>query len=426
MNEVISMSIKELDRLKVLDQLRMKLIKQKQAADILGLSTRQIKRLVKEHRLHGAIGIVSQKRGKPSNRRLSNSTKELCEALIELKYVHFGPTLAHEKLIKVHGLAISVSSIRNLMISKGLWVERKKKKQNIHQLRERRSKEGELIQIDGSPHYWFEERGPKCSLLLAIDDATGKIMNALFAPTEALWPYFKLLSSYVSTHGRMVAIYSDKHSVFKVNREGSISGDGLTQFGRSMKDLDVKMIFANTPQAKGRIERANRTLQDRLVKELRLLDISSINEANAFLPKFIKEYNDHFAVIPKSPDNAHRPLLKEHNLDLIFTIQTNRTLTKNLSFQYNNTIYQVVPNKSSIALRKAKVSIRENEEGAIEVLYKDRALEFVAYKEQEKQGEEVDAKNLNRVVDELGVRKNQYKPSYHHPWKRSPGRKLMH
>ena len=425
MNEVISMSIKELDRLKILDQLSQKQMNQRQASNILGLSIRQIKRLVKEHKQYGPLGIVSKKRGKSGNHRLPDSIKELAKELIEKNYVNFGPTLAHEKLSKVHQMEISVSSVRNLMISNGLWTHRKQKKQNIHQLRERRSKEGELIQIDGSHHHWFEGRGPKSSLLLAIDDATGKIMNAHFAKTEALWPYYELLSSYISQHGRMMAIYSDKHSVFKVNREGALSGDGLTQFGRAMKDLDIKMVFAGSPQAKGRIERANRTLQDRLVKELRLLDIASIKEANAFLPKFISEYNDHFAVIPKSPDNAHRPLLKEHNLDLIFTIQTIRTLSKNLSFQYNNTIYQVVPSKSSISLRKAKVFIRENKEGSIEVLYKDQALEFVAYKDQEKQWKEADSKSLNQVMDELGRRKDRYKPSYHHPWKRSPGRKLI-
>ncbi len=312
------------------------------------------------------------------------------------------------------------------MITNRLWSERRKKRKNIHQLRERRAKEGELIQIDGSPHAWFEERGPKASLLLSVDDATSKIMNGIFAPTEALWPYFKLLSSYVSQHGRMMALYCDKHSVFKVNQEGALSGNGITQFGRAMKDLDIKLIFANSPQAKGSIERANRTLQDRLVKELRLQDISTIEEGNAYLPKFIKEYNRKFAVIPKSPNNAHRPLLKEHNLELIFTIQAFRILSKNLTFQYANTIYQIVPNKSSIALRRAKVSIREAQDGSIEVLYKGQALEFLAYKEQEKQWEEADSKTLNHMVDELAYPKSRYKPPYHHPWKRSPGRKTPH
>ena len=426
MHEVISMSIKDLDRLRVIDQLAQKQINQQQAADVLGLSRRQIKRIVKAHKLEGPKGVISKKRGKASNRQIPVATKELAKTLIEQKYVNFGPTLAHEKLIKDHHLIISVGSIRNLMIANGLWSERKKKKQNIHQLRERRSQEGELVQIDTSPHAWFEERGPKCGLLLAIDDATSKIKVGHFAPVEALWPYFELFHSYMSKHGRMVAIYCDKHGVFRVNREGALSGDGITQFGRAMKELDIKMVFANSPQAKGRIERANRTLQDRLVKELRLRDISSIEEANAFLPEFIEEYNRQFAVIPKNPNNAHRSLLKEHNLELIFTIQTFRTLSKNLMFQYNNTIYQIVPDKTSIALRRAKVSIRENKEGVIEVLYKGRRLEFVAYQEQEKQGEEVDSKRLNQVLDEERTGKTRYKPAYHHPWKRSPGRKVTH
>lgn len=426
MNEVISMSIKELDRLKILDQLEKKLIKQGQAADFLGVSTRQIRRLIKAYKAHGAIGIISKKRGKPGNRQLPKSIKDLALNLIEANYADFGPSLAQEKLSKLHDLRISVSLVRGLMISKGFWKERKKKKENIHQLRERRDKEGELVHIDASPHAWFEDRSPKCALLLAVDDATSKIMSGHFASSEALWPYFELIHSYISKYGRMTAIYCDKHSVFRINREGALSGEGITQFGRGMKELDIKMIFANSPQAKGRIERANRTLQDRLVKELRLRDISTIEEANAFLPEFIEEYNQQFAVIPKSSSNAHRPLLKEQNLDLIFTIQTLRTLSKNLTFQYKNTIYQVIPDKRSLNLRKAKILVKENKEGAVEVLYKEYALEFVRYQEQAKQGSEVDAKNLNQAIDQLTTMKTRYKPTYHHPWKRSPGRKMPH
>ena len=419
------MSIKELDKLEIVNQLSNKLINQMQAADILGISVRQVKRLVRNHRKDGAKGLVSKKRGRPSNRHLPASCKELALTLIQEKYVNFGPTLAHEKLVKNHQMKISLSTVRNLMISNGLWSERKKKKKNIHQLRERRAQEGDLTQVDASPHEWFEKRGPKCNLLITVDDATSKIMNGLFAPSEALWPYFDLLSSYVSKYGRMVALYSDKHSVFRVNREGALSGEGITQFGRAMQELDIKMIFANSPQAKGRIERANRTLQDRLVKELQLRDISTIEEANAFLPQFIEEYNSQFAVIPKSADNAHRPLLKEHNLDLIFSIRSFRVLSKNLTFQYDNTIYQVVPDKTSIGLRRAKVSIRENKEGALEVLYKDRVLDFIAYQQQEKQGEIVDSKCLNQALDGLAEKKSRYKPPYHHPWKRSPRRRRL-
>jgi DNA-binding Lrp family transcriptional regulator len=426
MNEVISMSIKELDRLKILEELHKKQINQKQAADSLGLSARQIRRLIKSYKAHGAIGIVSKKRGKAGNRQLPKTVKDLVLALIEANYADFGPTLAQEKLSKLHNLRVSVSLVRSLMINKGLWKERKKKKENIHQLRERRSKEGELIHVDTSPHAWFEDRGIKCGLLLSVDDATSKIMNGHFAPSEALWPYFELIHSYISKYGRMGAIYCDKHSVFRINREGALSGEGITQFGRAMKELDIKMIYANSPQAKGRVERANRTLQDRLVKELRLRDISTIEEANAFLPEFIEEYNKQFAVIPKSSSNAHRPVLKEQNLDLIFTIQTVRTLSKNLTFQYKNTIYQVIPDKRSLNLRKAKILVKENKKGTIEVLYKEYALEFVRYQEQAKQGAEIDAKNLNQAIDQLTTMKTRYKPAYHHPWKRSPGRKIPH
>jgi hypothetical protein len=208
-------------------------------------------------------------------------------------------------------------------------VDKKIKKKRVFQLRERRAREGELIQGDGSPHDWFGDSGAKCSLLHCIDDATGKIKAALFAPSETVWAYFELMQMYLKSHGRPLAFYSDKHAVFKVNKSDALSGNGLTQFGRVMQKLDIKMIYANSPQAKGRIERSNRTLQDRLVKELRLNKISTIEEANAFLPAFIEDYNHRFAVVPKDPNNAHRPLLQEQNLDLSFTMQEFRQLSKN-------------------------------------------------------------------------------------------------
>jgi len=320
MKGTITMSTKELDRAEVLSKLKQRTLSQTQAADTLGISTRQIKRLFRAYKKLGAKALISKKRGKPSNHRLPRGQKEWALALIREHYPDFGPTLACEKLLEVHKIKISVGCIRALMILEGLWVDKKIKRRRIFQLRERRAREGELIQADGSPHDWFEGRGPKCTLLHCIDDATGKIMVGLFAPSETIWSYFELMQMYLKKHGRPLAMYSDKHSVFKVNKSGALSGTGLTQFGRAMRELDIELIYANSPQAKGRIERSNRTLQDRLVKELRLNKISTIEEANAFLPAFIENYNRRFAVVPKNPNNGNRLKCPSSGLN-IFSVE---------------------------------------------------------------------------------------------------------
>jgi len=415
------MTVTEVTRSEVFSDLQKKLFTQVKAAEILGISPRQVRRLFRTYKTKGSIALISKKRGKPGNHQLPHGLKDLALAIIQEKYRDFGPTFAHEKLVEIHHMKLSVWTVRKIMISSGLWIEKKIKKKRIYQLRERRSREGELIQVDGSPHAWFEGRGPKCSLIYCIDDATGKIMAALFVPSEALWPYFSLMRLYLKKWGRPLAFYCDKHGVFKVNQSEALSGRGVTQFGRAMQELEIQMIFANSPQAKGRIERSNQTLQDRLVKELRLQQISTLEEADLFLPSFIEDYNSRFAVIPKDPNNAHRPLLPSQNLNQIFTIQEFRYLSKNLTFQYKNTVYQIWTNRESYTLRKARISIREKEDGSIEVFYNRKPLAFTSYKYQLKQGDIVDSKQLNEAVDNLQKRQGlvrRYKPSIHHPWKR--------
>jgi transposase len=423
MKGILTMSTKELDRVEVLSKVEQKLVLQSQASDILGVSVRQIKRLVRAYKKEGAQGLISKKRGRPGNHRLPAGRKECALALIRQHYPDFGPTFACEKLLEVHGLKISVGVVRGLMIADGLWIGKKVKKKRVFQLRERRSKEGELVQMDGSPHAWFEGRGPKCSLLCCIDDATGKIKAGIFAPSETVYSYFDLMQTYLKTHGRPVAVYSDKHAVFRVNRSGALKSQGVTQFGRAMKELGIEMIFANSPQAKGRVERSNRTLQDRLVKELRLHKISTIDQANTFLPKFIEDYNHRFGVVPKDPTNAHKPLLEQHNLEHIFTMQEFRQLSKDLILQYKNVLYQIRTDRESYTMRKAQVTIRERKDGSIAILYKKQQLTFTIYNTQEVQREVVDAKMLNAVIDNLqkpNEPKRVYKPSYNHPWRRGP------
>lgn len=419
------MSTSELSKLEELKKFHNKWQTADQTAVNLGLSKRQVLRLSKKLKASGPEGLISKKVGAPGNHSLPNELKINIVKIIRERYADFGPTLAHEYLTKDGKHNLSVSSVRNLMIANELWLPKRAKKKRIFQQRERRSCEGEMLQIDGSPHKWLEDRGPMCSLIYTVDDATGKIGSALFCPNETTWSYMHLLKAHIKRHGRPLALYSDKHSVFRVNHKEALGGHGITQFGRAMKELDIKLIFANTPQAKGRIERMNQTLQDRLVKALRLQKISTLEEANAFLPTFIESFNKRFAVVPKNPNNAHRTLLSEHNLDRIFTIKEHRTLSKNLSFQHKNTIYQIVTSRETYALKNARVIIHEKEDGAIQAFHKGKLLLLRTYALQEKQMSEVSSKEINTVVDKLyqqSTIKRRRKHSKRHPYRQYAGR----
>ena len=329
MSELLTMSTRELARLDVMQRLRDRRLTQREAAATLGLSTRQVKRLWKAFQREGARALISRRRGRPSNHRLDAALVARAERLIRTHYHDFGPTLAHEKLSERDGLRLSVESVRQLMISAGLWQARRARRPTLHRMRERRACLGELIQIDGSPHDWFEGRSVRCVLLVFIDDATGRLMQLLFTQAETTFNYFAAVRAYLTRHGKPAAFYRDKFGVFRVNQPCHLpASTGLTQFGRAMQELDIKLICANTPQAKGRVERANQTLQDRLVKELRLRSISDMEAANAYVPEFISEFNRRFSVEPASTHDAHRPLQPAEDLDRILSLVEARTLSK--------------------------------------------------------------------------------------------------
>lgn len=295
------MSTAELERLSVIQKIVDKSLTQILAAKQLGLTDRQIRRLVKEYKLHGAEGLVSKQRGQISNHKYSDEKIDVIKSLVETHYYDFGPTFAAEKLDEKHGLKVSKETLRQWMIDWGLWKAKRQNQAQIHPQRDRRDCFGELTQIDGSPHLWFEERGPKCCLLVAIEDATSKLCNLHFEPTETTAGYFKLMRKYTVNHGIPLATYSDKHGIFRINLS-TAEEDTETQFGRAARQLGIEVICANTPQAKGRVERVNKTLQDRLVKEMRLLGISDIETANTYLPTYIKDHNNRFAVEPQSTE----------------------------------------------------------------------------------------------------------------------------
>jgi transposase len=411
-DKLLTMSNREITRMEVMQRLKEKRLKQKEAAQMLGISIRQVKRLWRAYRQIGAPGLVSARRGKPSNNQLDAGVTQRALDLIKEKYDDFGPTLAHEKLTEVHGLKLSRESVRQIMIAERIWKPKRAKQPETHQMRERRACFGELVQIDGSDHDWFEGRGPRCTLLVYIDDATGQLGELWFVPEETFFGYCEASRHYFERFGKPAAFYSDKHGIFRVNQPRPLgTTSGLTQFGRAMQELGVEIICANSPQAKGRIERANQTLQDRLVKELRLQGISDIDSANAFLSQFRQDYNHRFAVAPRSNHDAHRPLHKSDNLDLILTHQENRTLSKNLTVQFNHVIYQIQSKHPDYAMRKAQVTVCENAQGEVTIRYKNNPLAYTIYQKSPHQAEVVDSKTLNRHIN---IPKP---PAPDHPWR---------
>jgi transposase len=411
MDELLPMSAKEITRLEVMQRLKEKRLLQKEAATLLGLSIRQVKRLWRKYRKQAAKGLVSVKRGKASNHRLDADVVQRALDLVKKKYSDFGPTLAHEKLVEVHQMQISRESVRKIMIEEGMWKPRRKKKAEVHQMRERRACYGELVQIDGSDHAWFEARGKRCTLLVFIDDATGQLVELLFVEDETFFAYCEATRQYVEREGKPVVFYSDKHGVFRVNNPQPMgTTSGLTQFGRAMQELDIQIICANSPQAKGRVERANQTLQDRLVKELRLRNLSTIETANAYLEEFRADFNRRFAVPPRSTHDAHRPLLPTENLDRIFTRQRTTTLSKNLTVQYDKLIYQIQTERPSYSLHNAPVLICENAKGEVSIFYQNKPLAYTTYKKLARQSEIADTKHLNRAVP------LPKPPAADHPW----------
>ena len=410
------MSEKELSRLEVIQKVKAKQLTQGQAGKILKVSTRQIRNLLTRYSFSGPKGLISSRRDKPSSNRLPQSLREKAVALISSHYHDFGPTLANEKLKELHGLKLSVESTRQLMIASGIWKGKHRKACRIHQMRERRACVGELIQIDGSPHYWFEDRGPKCCLIVFVDDATSRLMALHFIEEECNQGYFEATRNYIDVHGLPACLYSDRHGIFRVNTKDAVSGTGETQFSRAIRELDIALINANSPQAKGRVERANGILQDRLVKELRLQNISDIKTANAFLPQFMADFNKRFEKEPTNPNHANRKNpFTTPQLNHILCQKTTRKINKNLEVTYGNKILQIQTQKPSYTMRNSWVEITD-QKGYLSIWYKGRALPFKIFNSKKRPTQIADSKQINRVVNE--ARKAKYKPPITHPWKR--------
>lgn len=415
---LLTMNQVEIERVSLIKQLSEKRLKQGEAGKLLKVSTRQIRRMLHAYRKEGASGLISKHRGRVSNNAHPNKLKHQIRTLIHSQYSDFGPTLAAEKLLERDQLKVSKESLRQWMIEWGLWKAKRQKKARVHQSRDRRACFGELIQLDGSHHDWFEGRSDKCCLLVLIDDATGRLVGLRFESQETTSGYFQVVREYIEREGRPLAFYSDKASIFRINRKENSQGK-QTQFERAMKQLGIELICANSPQAKGRVERANGTLQDRLVKEMRLRGLNTQEEGNAFLNKFMEDHNRRFAVPPRSEINMHckeRPTSEE--LDLIFSFQSVRTLSKNLELSYENSVYQIKVEGPGYGLRHAKVTVCENLSGDVQLLYKGRKLAYRQHKKERQTAEIVNSKTLTSKIDQLVKQSTAYTPPKGHPWRK--------
>ncbi len=415
------MSGKEVRRLEVMNQLLDGVISQTMAAQVLGLSSRQMRRLQRCYEESGASGLVSHRRGMPSNRRYPEAVKDEILARLRECYADFGPTLAAEYL-QSEGLQVSKETLRGWMIGAGLWRAAKGRRTCLHPPRPRRTRLGELVQIDGSPHDWFEGRGPRCTLIAFIDDATSRVMHAHFAPVESTQAYLNALQDYLMKHGRPAALYSDRHGIFtKHNPE-----DGEpTQFQRALSTLDIAGIQALTPQAKGRIERLFQTLQDRLVKALRLAGISDMAAANAFLSHYLAEHNARFAVAPADDTDAHLPYAGDTmHLARICAIHHRRKLSKDLVLSFNRQRYILqTGTQPRYALRGETVTVVAYPDQRIELLHGEETLPFKVFDAAQTPTPPVDDKTLNARVNEvISARRwsEKSRPAPNHPWRRYP------
>ena len=411
MKTKLKMTLKEADRYAIMKDVEAGKITLVKASEELKSSYRHTRRIWQRYQREGPEGLISKRRSRPSNHQLDGELREKALNLIRKRYPDYGPTLAAEKLEEKHELKLSKETVRMLMIQEGLWKPKRKKEQKVHARRTRRSCYGELVQLDGSYEYWFEDRAEKCCLLVTVDDATSKIPHMKFCRVETTEDYFRLIEEYIGKHGRPKAYYSDKHGIFRINAKESLRQQ--TTLGEGLKQLGIELICAHSPQAKGRVERANGILQDRLIKELREEKISSIEEGNRHLEKYRRKYNKKFGKRAASPEDVHRPLLPSQKLEEIFVEKTMRVVSKDLSFSYKNEIYQIESNYKHRLWGK-RVEIHERDGEIKSVMLGGEKLKYKKWKERVTPVQQtIDVKEL----EVLWPTRKRKKPSRHHAWR---------
>ena len=377
------MSKKDIDRHDVLQRLIRKEIRRSHAAKLLKLTVRQVTRLKQAVIAFGVAALIHKQRAQPSHHRLPEKERAKIVALLKEKYPDFGPTFAAEKLREIHKIDHDPKTIRAIQMKEGLWKPRRSKTTDEHRSwRQRRSAFGEMLQFDGSYHDWFEGRGgsTEACLLASIDDATGKLVEVAFAPHEGVFPVFAFWKHYLEKHGKPRQIYMDKFSTYKMNSHAAKDNPDLkTRFQRAMIELHIEPIFAQSPQAKGRVERLFDTLQDRLVKELRLARIESVEAANRFLKDtFIQAFNEKFAVEPANPSDLHQALGEKERkiLSSIFSRQEKRTVQNDFTFSFQNQWYQLTEDQPVTICKKDEVTVEEHLGHTIHIRLRGKELNY--------------------------------------------------
>lgn len=413
----ISMSQKELNKYEVIKRSIRREITVEKAAELLGLSERQIYRLKAQVKEKGPLGVIHGNRGKPSNRKIPEKERQQIINLLHRYYSDFHPTHASEKLEEIHGFKRDPKTIRQIMINEGLWEPKKRKRVKYRCFRPRKEHFGEMVQFDGSYEYWFEERGPKCCLLAAIDDATNRITGAQFVWNEGVLSVFSFWQEYFLTHGKPRAIYLDKLRTYYNNILPERDEEMLTQVQRAMKEMGVQLIVAHSPQAKGRIENLFKTLQNRLIKELRLKNISDIKTANQFLKEeFIPWFNQKYSKKPVRKANLHRKLNRQEKeqLGAILSRQSQRVVQNDFTIRFNNKWYQLLKKQPATVFPKDQVIIEERIEGSLKIRLRGKYLNY-----QVLSAKPVKQAKKPWVIPASGKPiKKPYKPPKDHPWRK--------
>jgi len=407
--DMITMSRKEASRLHIIHQALDERITQAEAASLMGLSDRQIRRMIKRIRTTGDEGICHQSRGKPSNHRIPKKIKEKTIRLFRDDYKDFNITHATEQLLETHGITINRETLRLWLTAADIPFKKRRARKH-RRWRARRAHFGELVQIDGSHHDWFEGRGPVCVYMGYIDDATSAV-HGLFYAYEGTIPAMDSMKRYIKRFGIPKSVYLDKHSTYKAQSEPTIEEQlagqqPMSQFERSMAQLEIEVIHANSPQAKGRVERLFRTLQDRLVKEMRLAGIKSIDEANQFLKIFLPKFNRRFKKPAASKADLHRPAPHCRELDKVLCIKDERTVRNDFTVIHNSTLYQIEK-----ATRAKKVMIEERLDGTLHITYNGHDLEY----------QEITTVPVKEKPKSLRLEpaRQPWLPPVNHPWRKS-------
>lgn len=419
-NQLITMTQKETKRYDIIKDLIARKIDGTEAAKLLNLSVRQTKRLKANVKKYKIKGIIHGNRGKESNRQINKEVVKKAKKILNEKYHDFNPLLAQEHLRNDDGIDASKETVRTWMTDEKLWIPKKKTDTKKFTWRERKDNYGEMEQFDGSYHNWFEGRneaeiGLEQCLLVAVDDADGSITQAKFEDNEGVEAVFRFWKEYIEKKGVPISIYLDKFSTYKVNHKNAVDNKELmTQFERAMKQLDVRIIHANTPQAKGRVEKMNDTLQNRLVKEMRLNNINNIPEANIFLKEiFIPKLTKQFRVVTKKSADLHRKLSEKKIAELpkIFSIQSKRKINNDYTIRFKNNYYQLNEIQSTTVYKKDDVTIEEHLNGEIKIAVRDKYLNYTKLPERPKKEIEI---KLAALTHE---RQSNWKPPTDHPWR---------